>query len=193
MDEQAIIAAAKKGDVQAFNRLVYEYQSLAYNVAYRILGDRDSAADACQDAFLSAFKNIRQFRGGSFKAWLLRIATNACYDQLRLKKRRPADSLDDILEDPDHSLMMSDPGPLPESHALRRELEEAVMSGLQSLPEDQRVTLILTDIQGLELPGGGRHHPVLRGHSEIAAESRPGQAPRLPVVLRGTFARSLPS
>lgn len=149
MDEPAIIAAAQKGDVQAFNRLVFEYQSIAYNVAYRILGDRDAAADACQDAFFSAFKNIRQFRGGSFKAWLLRIATNTCYDQLRLKKRRPADSLDAMLEDPDHSLIMSDPAPQPEHHALRHELEGAIMSGLQSLPEDQRITLVLTDVEGL--------------------------------------------
>ena len=148
MDEKAVIAAAQKGDVQAFNRLVLEYQSIAYNIAYRILENSDGAADACQDAFLSAFKNIRRLRGDSFKAWLLRIVTNACYDQLRRQKRRPTDSLDDILDNPDHNPVVTDPAPQPEQQAMRRELEETIMTGIQTLPHDQRITLVLADIQG---------------------------------------------
>jgi RNA polymerase sigma-70 factor (ECF subfamily) len=148
MDERALIGAAQKGDVQAFNQLIREYQGLAYNVSYRILGDSEEAADACQEAFLSAFKNIRQFRGGSFKAWIMRIVTNACYDQLRHKKRRPSESLDDLLEDPDHSNLVADPAPEPETQALRHELEKTIMDGIQTLPDEQRLTLVLADVQG---------------------------------------------
>lgn len=148
MDEAATIASAQKGDVRAFNSLVFEYQSIAYNIAYRILGDSDGAADACQDAFTSAWKNIRRLRGTSFKAWLLRIVTNACYDQLRRKKRRPTESLDDVLDDPDHNPAVTDPTPQPEQQAMRRELEDTIMAGIQSLPADQRITVVLTDVQG---------------------------------------------
>ncbi len=81
-DEAALIAAAQRGSLPAFNQLILHYQGLAYNVAYRILGEPDWAADATQDGFLKAFKRIQQYRGGSFKAWLLRIITNTCYDLL---------------------------------------------------------------------------------------------------------------
>ena len=80
MDEKAFIFAAQKGDLAAFNQLVRTYQTLVYRTAYRVLGEGASAEDATQDAFISAYKHIREYRGGSFKAWLLRIVTNACYD-----------------------------------------------------------------------------------------------------------------
>ncbi|MEJ5200485.1 MAG: sigma factor, partial [Anaerolineae bacterium] len=78
-DEPALIAAAQRGDLPAFNQIILHYQGLAYNVAYRILGDPDAAADATQDGFVKAFQRVGQYRGGSFKAWLLRIITNTCY------------------------------------------------------------------------------------------------------------------
>ena len=148
MDEQALIAAAQRGDVQAFNKLIVTYQNIVYNVAYRILHDQDAAADAAQEAFLSAFHALHGFRGGSFKAWLLRIVTNACYDQLRAQQRRPTSSLDDLEVDPDHSTMLQDEAESPEEYALRQDLGRAIQSGLDVLPEDQRTTLILSDIQG---------------------------------------------
>jgi len=146
--EAALIAAAQRGDVHAFNRLVRSYQRLAYNVAYRVLGDGESAADATQDAFLSAFRAVGQFRGGSFKAWILRIVTNECYDQLRRKQRRPEDSLDDLAVEPDHSATLTDEHELPEDYALRQELGEAIQKGLMTLPPDQRMVIVLADIQG---------------------------------------------
>ena len=150
MDEKVLIDAARQGDVGSFNQLVLNYQSMAYNVAYRILGDRDAAADATQDAFLSAFKAIGKFRGGSFKAWLLRIVTNACYDQLRLKQRRPTASLDALLVlEPAPIRSLTDPQESPEQYALRQELSGAIQVGIGTLPADQRVTLILSDVQGL--------------------------------------------
>jgi len=149
MDEQALVAAARRGDTQAFNQLILTYQTLVYNVAYRMLHDRDVAADATQEAFVSAFRAIQGFRGGSFKAWLLRIATNACYDQLRIVQRRPTSSLDDLLVDPDHSAMLIDYTESPEDYAVRRDLGRAIQNGLDRLPPDQRATVILSDIQGL--------------------------------------------
>jgi RNA polymerase sigma factor (sigma-70 family) len=148
MDEKALIAAAQAGDVHAFNRLVRSYQRLAYNLAYRVLGNADNAADATQDAFVSAFRAIGQFRGGSFKAWVLRIVTNECYDQLRRKQRRPEESLDDLSVEPDHSATFMDTQELPEDHALRRELGAAIQTELMKLPADQRMVVVLSDIQG---------------------------------------------
>ena len=148
MDEAQAIQAAQKGDLAAFNRLVMAYQGMAYNVAYRIVGDADVAADACQDAFLSAFKGIKKFRGGSFKSWVLRIVTNACYDQLRYKGRRPANSLEEVAENPDYSPKLVNGRERPEEHALRQELSELIQEGINSLPPDQRTVLVLSDVQG---------------------------------------------
>jgi RNA polymerase sigma-70 factor (ECF subfamily) len=148
MDESALIAAAQGGDREAFNQLVVHYQSLAYNVAYRVLGDADAAADATQDAFLSAYRAISRFRGGSFRSWVMRIVTNACYDQLRVKKRRPTTSIDDR-EDPDREEWNVDPGERPESFVTRQELSQAIQRALETLPNEQRATIILADIQGM--------------------------------------------
>ena len=126
MDEQALIESARKGDVRAFNQLVPLYQSIAYNVAYRILTDPDAAADATQEAFLSAYKAIRKFRGGSFKSWLLRIVTNACYDQLRYKQRRPTSSLDNLPVEADHTYYLEDESELPDEYVERRELNRLI-------------------------------------------------------------------
>src|SRR5574340_53536 len=99
MDEPALIHEAQAGSLDAFNTLVLAYQDNLFNTALRILGDEDQAADAAQDAFISAFKNINSFRGGSFKAWLLRTVTNVCYDELRRKKRRPTVALEPEMPD----------------------------------------------------------------------------------------------
>jgi RNA polymerase sigma-70 factor (ECF subfamily) len=149
MDEQALIASARKGDVRAFNQLVLLYQSMVYNLGYRILGDPDAAADATQDAFLSAFKAMRKFRGGSFKAWLLRIVTNACYDQLRVKQRRPTSSLDDLPVEADHTYYLHDSAERPDEFAERQELNRVIQTGISTLPADQRMVLVLSDVQGL--------------------------------------------
>jgi RNA polymerase sigma-70 factor (ECF subfamily) len=149
MDEVALIASAQGGDVRAFNQLVLLYQSMAYNLAYRILSDSDAAADATQDAFVSAFKAMRKFRGGSFKAWILRIVTNACYDQLRVKQRRPTDSLDDLPVEQDHVAHLRDSAEQPDEYLERQQLGQVIQAGILSLPPDQRVIVVLSDVQGL--------------------------------------------
>lgn len=149
MDEDALIAAARKGDARAFNQLVILYQGLAYSVAYRILHDPDAAADATQDAFLSAFRAMGKFRGGSFKSWLLRIVTNACYDQLRVKQRRPTSSLDNLPVEADHTYYLEDTSELPDQFVERQELNRVIQAGIGELPADQRMVLVLSDVQGL--------------------------------------------
>ena len=71
MDEPYLITQAKEGNIDAYNTLVLHYQDLAYAVAYRVMGEGDSAADATQDAFVKAWKKLHQFKGGNFKAWLM--------------------------------------------------------------------------------------------------------------------------
>jgi len=149
MDESALIKEAQRGETQAFNTLVLHYQSQVYNLAYRVMGEGDSAADMTQEAFISAYKNIRRFRGGSFKAWLMRIATNACYDELRRRKRRPQTSLEALYvvdEAPTPSLHSKVENP--EAHAQRVELAAAIQQCILALPENQRVAAVLCDVQG---------------------------------------------
>jgi len=149
MDEKALVAAAQRGELPAFNQLVLQYQSLAYNVAYRIMGDADAATDATQDAFFKAYRALRDYRGGSLKAWLLRIVTNTCYDMLRAQQRRRTTSLDDLAVAPEHAWQMVSRSEGPEEHALRQELGQAIQIGMATLPTDQRTAVILSDIQGL--------------------------------------------
>lgn len=150
-EERRLIGAAQRGEVENFNALVRLYESRVYNLCYRMLGDGDSAADAAQDAFFSAFRNLRSFRGGSFRSWLLRIATNTCYDVLRARKRRPTTSLNVDDEDGEDSspLQIADTGEAPDAFALRRELAGAIQQALDTLPDEQRLAVVLSDIQGL--------------------------------------------
>jgi len=149
MDEEGLIAAAQQGDTTAFNRLVLHYQDLAYTVAYRIMSDPDAAADATQEAFISAYRGLPRFRHGSFKAWLMRIVTNACYDELRRRKRRPQESLDALyLKDPGPVSLPNPPLESPEQHVQRQELTHLLQAGIALLPDDQRAALVLSDVQG---------------------------------------------
>ena len=150
-EEQRLITAAQRGHVDDFNALVRMYETRVYTLCYRMLGDGDSAADAAQDTFISAFRNIKRFRGGSFRSWILRIATNTCYDVLRARKRRPTTSLDidEDEEDVGSPLQIADSSESPDDTAMRHELASAIQGCLEKLPEDQRIVLVLSDIQGL--------------------------------------------
>ena len=149
--EQAdqLAQAAQRGDLQAFNQLVSAYQRQVYNLCLRMLGNPHSAEDVTQEAFVSAFRRIDTYRGGNFKAWLLRIATNACYDALRKQGRRPASSLDNLYEDSDSPPIPDVDTVSPEAAAEQRELRETVQRALAEIPADQRAAIILCDLQGL--------------------------------------------
>ena len=153
MNEQALIQDAQNGDLDAFNTLILHYQDSVFNTALRILSDHDLAADVTQDAFISAFKSINSFRGGSFKAWLLRTVTNACYDELRRQKRRPTTPLEPDTEDGeemDSPRWLADPGMTPDQKAEADELEHAIQHCLDNLPMEFKTVVVMADLQGLD-------------------------------------------
>jgi RNA polymerase sigma-70 factor (ECF subfamily) len=153
MDETALIKDAQRGDLDAFNTLVLHYQDMLYNTARRILGDDELAADATQEAFISAFRGLNSFRGGSFKAWLMRTVTNASYDELRRRKRRPTTPLEPDSDEPDgmdEPRWLADPGLSPEDTAEAHEIEHAMEHCLQGLPLDYKTVVIMADIEGLD-------------------------------------------
>lgn len=152
--ELALVARSQKGDVAAFNALVERYQGLAYALALRMLGDPDAAADVTQDAFLAAFRAIKSCRGASFRAWLLRIVSNACYDVFRSRGRQPTSSLDELLDndsigDAATPAALVDSSWDPERAVLRAEVIAAIQGALLQLPGDQRLAVILSDVHGL--------------------------------------------
>lgn len=154
---------ALRGDVAAFNTLVLAYQRQVYNVCLRTLGNPEDAADATQDAFLSAFRGLKTFRGpaAGLRGWLLRVAINTCYDHLRRRQRRPADSLDvapssDGEADAGPAERLPDPHPGPEQHLLGLESARAIQRALDQLPVDQRLTVVLCDVQGLSYDEASR-------------------------------------
>lgn len=154
VDEVALIQAAVQGDLTAFNRLVLAYQEIAFNVANRMLDDPDAAEDATQTAFISAYRNLKSYRGGSFRAWVLRMVTNTCYDELRRRKRRPVVSLepvdDETSEEIESPRWLADEGPGPEDQLETAELERAIQRCINGLPEDFRSVILLVDVQGLD-------------------------------------------
>ena len=153
MDEQALIQAALDGDLDAFNRLVLHYQDIAYNVAYRIMGEPNAADDAAQESFITAYQKLDQYRGGSFKAWLLRIVTNNCYDELRRRQRQPVTPLKpdlpdgETLEDP---YWIEDETASPEEQTEQAELQAAIQKCINQLDRKFRVILVLVDVEGLD-------------------------------------------
>ena len=153
MDEYALIQAARKGDLEAYNRLVLAYQDMVYYQAYSLLGDRESAEDFSQEAFLTAYRNLPTFRNGSFRAWLSRIITHACFDELRRRKRRPTiplypvDKDDEEIESPE---WLADPSPSPEERVERMDTRRSLQRYLDELPEEFRATIMLVDVHGMD-------------------------------------------
>jgi RNA polymerase sigma-70 factor (ECF subfamily) len=153
MDEVFLIQQAQKGDLDAFNRLVLAYQDQVYSQAYRIIGEVDAASDATQDAFISAYQHLHSYRGGSFRAWLLRIVTNSCYDELRHRQRRPTsplEPLDDAGEEIESPAWMEDPAESPEEQAMRAELRQAIQHCLEGLSLEFKTVVVLVDVQGMD-------------------------------------------
>jgi RNA polymerase sigma-70 factor, ECF subfamily len=153
MDENLLIESARKGDLDSFNRLVLAYQDLAFNLAARMLSDSDLAEDVTQTAFLSAYRSLESFRGGSFKAWVMRMVTNACYDELRRRQRHPTTPLEPVDEDDEEiesPTWIADDGPSPEESLERRELEQAIQNCLTGLDEEFRAVVVMIDLQGMD-------------------------------------------
>ncbi len=154
MDEQTLLQASKKGDAGAFNRLVEHYQTSIYNVALRMVGESATAEDITQETFVSAYRALHTFSAGNFRAWLFRIATNACRDHLRSAQVRRNTSLDALVENPSFSVQSE--METPEEYTVRRELSSFIQKSLSTLPTDQRMVLILVDIQAFSYEEAAR-------------------------------------
>ncbi len=150
--EKALIQAAQRGDLEAFNLLILRYQNLLFGIALRLLGDEDAAADAVQEALISAFRRFHTFRGDSLKSWLARVAVNASYDELRKKRRQHSVPLEQLTAEGDEiesSAWLVDPQADPEVQFESSELESAIQGSLAKLPAVYRLMLVLVDIEGL--------------------------------------------
>ncbi len=155
MDEALLITSARNGDLDSFNHLVMAHQELAFNLALRMLNDEDSAEDATQTAFISAYRNLAQYRGGSFRAWVLRMVTNACYDELRRRQRRPTQPLEpqsteDEQEIDSPAWMADEHAADPEETLAQQELEYAIQHCLEKLPQEFRAVVVMVDLEGLD-------------------------------------------
>ncbi len=147
-----LILDAQPGDLDSFNHLVLTHQDSLFNVALRILGNHELADDATQEAFCSAYRSMHHFRGGSLRAWLMRIVTNACYDELRRQKRHPMVALEPANDDGEEietPPWLADPGLLPEDQFEAAELERAIQRCLNALPIDFRTMVVLVDVLGM--------------------------------------------
>ena len=151
MGDERLIEAAQAGDLDAYNLLVTRHERAVFNVCLRLLRDVPAAEDAAQDTFIRAWTGIASFRGGQVRPWLLRIATNRCYDLLRSRGRRPATSLD--AEPFEIEPVWSSRGETdepPEVFALRAELAIHLERALATLPDDQRLVVVLADVHGFD-------------------------------------------
>lgn len=152
LQEKQLIERSRKGDVAAFDKLVRRYERTVYNVAYRLSGSQDDASDIAQEAFVRAWNNLKSFRGeAQFSTWIHRIVTNVFLDDRKKKRSRPTTSLDESVELDENSITRqfedSAPGPeaMMEGEERRLILEKAILT----LPEAQRVMIVMYHNQGL--------------------------------------------
>lgn len=148
-EDQRLVLLAQQGDLNAFNEIVERHQRAVYSICLRMLRDPQLAEDATQDAFVRAWSAIDSFRGGIVRPWLLRIATNRTYDMLRSKARRPASSLDaqPFESEPEWTTQVN-VAENPEQYSTRGEMSDFLEFALQQLPDDQRLAIVLSDVQG---------------------------------------------
>ena len=146
--ETHLVERARQGDLDAFNSLIELHQRPVYNLCLRMIGSPAAAEDSAQDAFFSAWRALGGFKGGNFRSWLMRIAANACTDELRRRGRRPAASLDAPPPGADEPIDVPDAAEGPEALTLRKEQRAAIQAALLRLPVDQRLAVVMCDIQG---------------------------------------------
>ena len=143
-----LVERARSGDLDAFNDLVECYQDLLFSLVVRMVPDRDQAADAVQEAFFSAYRNLDRFRGGSFRSWVSRIAINAAMDTQRLRKRRPVEPYPE-LEDESWQ-PPADASADPVTSSLEAERHRALNAALAQVTDDQRAAIVLFDVEGYD-------------------------------------------
>jgi RNA polymerase sigma-70 factor (ECF subfamily) len=146
--DEILVARTLDGDLGAFNQLVEAYQDLCHSLVARLVPDPDQASDAVQEAFFSAYRNLRSYRGPSFRGWLTRIAVNAAMDLQRARKRRPVSPYPE-LEDESWQ-PPAGPETDPEVITAAAERGRALAAALASIGSDQRAAIILFDVEGYD-------------------------------------------
>lgn len=196
MSESNWIEASLQGNKQAFNQLVLKYQDMVFNQASVMVNDLDLAEDLAQEAFIQAYKRLAQYRGGSFRSWLLRIVTNAAYDELRRQKRHPVFSAEGEQDAEEESLLerLSDGGADIETILEQRELRTSIDAVLAGLPVHFRSAISLVDVLGLDyqeaaaalgVPIGTLKSRLIRGRLAFANRLRAADA--LPAVYAHAY------
>lgn len=150
-DEASLIAAAKSGNIQAFEELVNHYESKIFRLAMNITHNREDAEDAMQDAFLKSYSHLKDFHGDSrFYTWLVRITVNEALMKLR-KRRGNHVSLDEPVGTEDDLMprQIEDWGPSPEQRYAQRELGTILSEVIEKLEPEYRMVFVLRDIEEL--------------------------------------------
>ena len=151
-DDKSLIERSRRGDMAAFDLLVRRHERTIFNVAYRLTGSYDDAADIAQDAFVRAWNNLKAFRGdAAFSTWLHRIVTNAFLDDRKRRRARPTRSLNEVMELEENSVsrQFEDPSPGPAAIAEGDERRRVLERAIQTLPEAQRIMIVLYHTQGM--------------------------------------------
>jgi RNA polymerase sigma-70 factor (ECF subfamily) len=143
-----LLERARDGDLDAFNDLVTLYQDHLFALVVRMVPDRDQASDAVQEAFFSAFRNLRSFRGGSVRSWLNRICVNAAMDTQRLRKRRPVQPYPEFEDDSWQPPAGAEADP--EHTAVLAERTRMLRNALARITDDQRTAIVLFDVEGYD-------------------------------------------
>lgn len=151
LTEQELVTRAKAGDDEAFAQLMRDNEKRIYNLTLRMTGNPDDAMDLAQETFLNAWRGLNFFKGDSaFSTWVYRLASNACIDHLRRKKRRQDISAPMPVDEEDNSQPdIPDERFQPEQELERRELQRAVAQGLEQLSDEHRQVLVMREINGL--------------------------------------------
>lgn len=177
-DEKKLIKQSISGDIQSFETLINRYQKMAYNVAYRILGNEEDAKDMTQEALIKVFRNLKSFRmDSSFSTWLYRIVMNTCKDHLRKNKVKVI-SMDQSYDVGDGEVQMEfeDDGLKPDEELVAKETQKEVQEALMEVSEKNRVVVVLRDIKGfsyseisdiVNIPIGTIKSRISRGRHEL--------------------------
>ncbi|WP_226346804.1 RNA polymerase sigma factor SigM [Agilicoccus flavus] len=169
--DEDLLADHVGGDPEAFGELFRRHRDRMWAVALRTTGDPELAADAVQDAFVSAFRRAHTFSGRSaVTTWLHRIVVNACLD--RIRRRRPTSELPD-----DHAAVLAEPRDRPASVEARLDVQEA----LATLPEAQRLALVLVDMHGYPVAEAAQILGVAEG--TVKSRCSRGRAALAPLLV----------
>ncbi len=185
LDDVALIEETCAGSLAAFDALVRRHERAVYSVALRLVGRSGAAEEVAQDTFLRAYGALGRFQGSDFRPWLMRIATNRAYDELRRRRRAP-ESLDEFIFEPPTTWTATVRQEDPIARTERQELGALLTAALRKLPFDQRAAIILSDVQGYDYT----EIAAITGVSYGTVKSRLSRArARLRTILRGPIER----